>query len=126
MLRETDARPTAGIPVALMLVAVAFGGVFLLIAGARSHSPATAIAGLVVTVLALFTLPGLFMVAPNEGKALTLFGNYKGTVRTPGLWFTNPFMAKKGISLRVRNFETAKLKVNDARSNPVEIGAIVV
>ena len=57
---------------------------------------------------------------------LTLFGTYKGTVRQDGLWFTNPFMSKKAVSLRVRNFETAKLKVNDARSNPVEIGAIVV
>jgi regulator of protease activity HflC (stomatin/prohibitin superfamily) len=70
--------------------------------------------------------PGFFTVAPNEGKVLTLFGRYKGTAKTPGLWFTNPFMTKTAISLRIRNFETNKLKVNDARSNPVEIGAIVV
>ena len=71
-------------------------------------------------------LNGLFTVEPNEGKVLTLFGTYKGTVKQDGLWFTNPFITKTPVSLRVRNFETAKLKVNDARSNPVEIGAIVV
>ncbi len=126
MLRETDARPTAGIPVALLLVAALIGAIYLLITGANGGGTLMASAGAAVTVLTLIASPGFFMVAPNEGKALTLFGNYKGTVRTSGLWFANPFMTKKGISLRVRNFETAKLKVNDARSNPVEIGAIVV
>jgi hypothetical protein len=57
---------------------------------------------------------------------LTLFGKYIGTVKEAGFWFANPFAVKKRISLRVRNFETAKLKVNDAHSNPIEIAAIVV
>ncbi|MFN0097155.1 MAG: SPFH domain-containing protein [Gemmatimonadaceae bacterium] len=73
-----------------------------------------------------FCLAGLFIVNPNEAKALVLFGTYKGTVKKDGFWFANPFMVKKAISLRVRNFETAKLKVNDNHSNPIEIGAIVV
>jgi len=126
MLRETDARPTPGIPIALLLVAVSCAGVFLTILSARAHEPLGALAGAGVVLIALLCSPGLFAVSPNEARVLTLFGNYKGTVRTPGLWFSNPFMAKKTVSLRVRNFETHKLKVNDARSNPVEIGAIVV
>jgi regulator of protease activity HflC (stomatin/prohibitin superfamily) len=65
-------------------------------------------------------------VNPNEGKVITLFGNYVGTEKRPGLWYANPFTVRKRISLRVRNFETGKLKVNDARANPIEIGAIVV
>jgi regulator of protease activity HflC (stomatin/prohibitin superfamily) len=69
---------------------------------------------------------GLFTVNPNEAKVLTLFGRYVGTVRDAGLWFANPFYAKKKISLRVRNFETTKLKVNDNHSNPIEIAAVVV
>lgn len=77
-------------------------------------------------MLALALLPGLFVVNPNEGKVLTLFGTYKGTEKRTGLWYTNPFMSRKAVSQRVRNFETGKLKVNDARSNPVDIGAIVV
>ena len=125
MLREIDARPTAGIPIALLLVAAVFGGLAFTIVQARAGSP-LAIAGVVIALVAICCAPGLFAVSPNEGKVLTLFGNYKGTAKAPGLWFTNPFMSKKSVSLRVRNFETNKLKVNDARSNPVEIGAIVV
>ncbi|MEP7348306.1 MAG: SPFH domain-containing protein, partial [Gemmatimonadaceae bacterium] len=63
---------------------------------------------------------------PNDGKVLSLFGKYVGTVRDQGLWWANPFYSKKRVSLRVRNFETTKLKVNDSHSNPIEIGAIIV
>jgi hypothetical protein len=126
MLRELDARPTAGIPIALLLFVLFLAGGAALLIGGPEHSVPLAVGGVVLSALTLLCLPGLFSVAPNEAKVLTLFGTYKGTVKTPGLWFTNPFMGKKAVSLRVRNFETAKLKVNDARSNPVEIGAIVV
>jgi len=77
-------------------------------------------------ITALVALGGFFIVQPNEAKALVLFGTYKGTVSQDGFWWANPFMTKQTISLRVRNFETAKLKVNDNHSNPIEIGAIVV
>jgi regulator of protease activity HflC (stomatin/prohibitin superfamily) len=69
---------------------------------------------------------GLFTVQPNQARVLTLFGDYKGSVKAPGLWWVNPFMVKKAVSLRIHNFETAKLKVNDLDSNPIEIGAVVV
>lgn len=126
MLREIDARPTSGIPIALLLVAAIIAGIYGLIVGPNTHNIPLAAGGAALALLALLSLPGLFTVSPNEAKVLTLFGNYKGTAKAPGLWFTNPFMSKKSVSLRVRNFETNKLKVNDARSNPVEIGAIVV
>ena len=126
MLREIDARPTSGIPMALLLVAAIIAGISGLIAGPNTHNIPLAVGGALLTLLASLSLPGLFTVSPNEAKVLTLFGNYKGPAKAPGLWFTNPFMTKKSVSLRVRNFETNKLKVNDARSNPVEIGAIVV
>jgi hypothetical protein len=126
MLREIQARPTPGIPVALLLVAGVAAGIWLLITGAKTDVPAMAIGGVAAMFVLMLCLPGLYSVAPNEAKVLTLFGNYKGTVKTAGLWFSNPFMTKKAVSLRVRNFETNKLKVNDARSNPVDIGAIVV
>ena len=74
----------------------------------------------------LFLLAGLFMVEPNQGRVLTLFGAYRGSERSTGLRWANPFMTKRAISLRVRNFETAHLKVNDADGNPVEIAAVVV
>jgi len=81
---------------------------------------------LFLCVVDLLLMTGLFSVEPNQGVVLTLFGKYRGTERGPGLHWTNPFLAKKRISLRVRNFETAKLKVNDHDGNPIEIGSVVV
>jgi regulator of protease activity HflC (stomatin/prohibitin superfamily) len=69
---------------------------------------------------------GLFVVNPNEAKVLQLFGRYAGTVHEQGLKWANPFFTKRKISVRVRNFETAKLKVNDQRGTPIEIAAVVV
>ena len=126
MLREVEARPVAGIPIALLIFVGVLGGMFLVITGARTVEPLLIVGGLVTALIMLLCLPGLFTVAPNEAKVLTLFGTYKGTAKSAGLWFSNPFMTKKSVSLRVRNFETNKLKVNDLRSNPVDIGAIVV
>ena len=85
-----------------------------------------AIGGVLLFGVAAVCLGGFFVVNPNEGRVLTLFGKYVGTANVPGLWWVNPFMAKKKVSLRIRNFETGKLKVNDANSNPIEIAAIVV
>jgi regulator of protease activity HflC (stomatin/prohibitin superfamily) len=81
---------------------------------------------ILVLVLDCIAMAGFFSVQPNQGVVLTLFGRYVGTVRDSGLRFTNPFYAKKPVSLRVRNFETAKLKVNDLDGNPIEIAAVVV
>lgn len=126
MFRENVVRPLPGIPMAIALSGAIVGGAALIIAGARRDQPIWAVGGTLLLLISSLCLNGLFTVQPNEGKVLTLFGNYKGTAKAEGLWFTNPFNTKKAVSLRVRNFETAKLKVNDARSNPVEIGAIVV
>ena len=69
---------------------------------------------------------GLSMVNPNEAKVIQLFGKYVGTVRKPGLWWGNPFYSKTKVSIRVRNFETSKMKVNDKDGNPIEIASVVV
>jgi len=76
--------------------------------------------------LSVFFLPGFFMVQPNQGKVMTLFGSYVGTVRENGLRWTIPFFVRRTISLRIRNFESAKIKVNDKKGNPIEIATIVV
>jgi regulator of protease activity HflC (stomatin/prohibitin superfamily) len=78
-----------------------------------------------VIIGALTILAGLFVVNPNEARVLQFFGRYVGTVRDEGLRWANPFYSKRSISLRARNFETAKIKVNDIEGNPIEIGAIV-
>jgi hypothetical protein len=79
-----------------------------------------------VIALLMFLNKGFFQVQPNQGKVLQLFGRYTGTVRDEGLRWTNPFYAKHGISLRVRNFESGKLKVNDSDGNPIDVAAVVV
>jgi len=96
-------------------------GTFVLVR--QAAPPALGIA-LVLAGAAL--LPGLYMLQPNEGIILTLFGQYQGTDRTEGLRWTNPLQSGKKISLRARNLNTPPLKVNDKRGNPVEIGAAVV
>jgi regulator of protease activity HflC (stomatin/prohibitin superfamily) len=81
------------------------------------------IAGLVIT---LICLKGFFMVHPNQAKVLQLFGKYAGSVRQTGLRWANPFYSKDPVSLRVRNFESGQMKVNDSSGNPVDIAAVVV
>jgi len=83
--------------------------------------------GAILLALTWFiSLSGFFVVAPNEARVLQLFGAYAGTAKIPGLRYANPFFTKKKISLRVRNFESSHLKVNDAEGNPIEIAAVVV
>ncbi len=78
-----------------------------------------------VAIFAIVLMAGLYVVNPNEARVLQLFGRYVGTVREEGLRWSNPFYSKRSMSLRARNFETAKIKVNDLDGNPIEIGAIV-
>src|SRR3974377_64161 len=84
------------------------------------------IAGIVVLVLAVLTFRGLTAVVPGEARAVQLCGRYRGTIRTSGLHWVNPFSERRKVSTRVRNHETAIAKVNDADGNPVEIAAVVV
>jgi hypothetical protein len=127
MIRE---RASATVPGILMLVVLlAFAGIA--IAGIVNTfvraDPATTVFWIVVLAVGgLLGVLGFFMVAPNEGRVLQLFGAYVGTVRTPGLRWVNPFYSVKRLSLRVRNFESSKLKVNDLDGNPIEIAAVVV
>ena len=84
------------------------------------------VASVVVITVDIICLAGLFVVNPNQGRVLQLFGKYVGTVRDAGLRWANPFYSKKPVSLRVRNFETERSKVNDTDGNPIEIAAVVV
>jgi len=81
---------------------------------------------LIPVLVGIFILIGLTMVKPNQSKIVLLFGNYIGTINKPGLWWVNPFSERRTISLRVNNFNSEKLKVNDLRGNPIEIGTVVV
>lgn len=82
--------------------------------------------GILVFTLAVVTMPGFFTVQPNQAKVLVFFGKYTGSVRDDGFWWTNPFATRRAVSLRVRNFNSEILKVNDKHGNPIEIGTVVV
>ncbi len=97
-----------------------------IVRAARADDGFVAVLGVLVIVACILGLAGLFTVAPNQGQVLQLFGAYRGTAREEGLRWANPFFTKKRVSLRVRNFESAHLKVNDTDGNPIEIAAIVV
>jgi hypothetical protein len=124
--REKAYPATNGLTALLVLLTIDIAGLVFMINQFRLEHPVLGVTGTFIVVLASFMLGGLFIVNPNEAKALVLFGSYKGTVKQDGFWWANPFLMKRTISLRVRNFETTKLKVNDNHSNPIEIGAIVV
>jgi regulator of protease activity HflC (stomatin/prohibitin superfamily) len=126
MIREQERQTASGllmIVVFLVLMLMAAGGFY---SGARDNQLGVVLVSVFVFALCALGLGGLFTVAPNEGRVLQLFGAYRGTVREEGLRWANPFFTKKRISLRVRNFESAKLKVNDTDGNPIEIAAVVV
>lgn len=82
--------------------------------------------GIAFLLIGAILLTGIQVVQPNKAYAVTFFGSYIGTIREPGFWFTLPFSARKAVSLRVRNFNSKTLKVNDTEGNPVEIAAVVV
>jgi regulator of protease activity HflC (stomatin/prohibitin superfamily) len=126
MIREVQRNALNGVLALLLLTILSVVSVGAVISGARGDLPGRAIVGLLAAVVVCFLWAGLFTVQPNQSRVLTLFGDYKGSVKAPGLWWVNPFMVKKAVSLRIHNFETAKLKVNDLDSNPIEIGAVVV
>ncbi|WP_281889365.1 SPFH domain-containing protein [Paenibacillus sp. YYML68] len=84
------------------------------------------IAGILLAGGAITLLTGLTIVQPNQAMVVTFFGSYSGTLRSSGMWLTIPFSTRKNVSLRVRNFNSAKLKVNDIEGNPIEIAAVIV
>jgi regulator of protease activity HflC (stomatin/prohibitin superfamily) len=126
-MNEHKGFSVAGIPFVGLIVLLGLAGAALLANGMGAASPpALAVAGIVVWMVDAFLTKGFFQVAPNTGQVLQLFGKYAGTVRAEGLRWTNPFYARRRVSLRVRNFESGKLKVNDSDGNPIEIAAVVV
>ncbi len=126
MIRER-LRPTVSgfLVLAIVLVVVVTSGIGFFRA-LRAQDPVGVLTWVFVFVVAVIVSKGVFVLNPNEGKVLQLFGAYRGTARTPGLRWSNPFYTKRRISLRVRNFESSRLKVNDTDGNPIEIAAVVV
>ena len=126
MIRERAYNGLPGLPVLLALPVIDAGLFWMLIMNIREESVPEIIAAAIGIAVVTFLAAGLFMVNPNEAKVLQLFGAYKGTAKEQGLRWANPFLMKRKVSLRVRNFESSHLKVNDIDGNPIEIAAVVV
>lgn len=124
MMESKEIRLTS-LPGALMFfvnLGVFGAGVYSLM----QDSGTTALLGIVLMVVAFFLLFGNYVVQPNQAVVATLFGRYVGTNRVNGWYWTNPFTSRKSISLRIRNFNSERLKVNDLHGNPIEIAAVIV
>jgi regulator of protease activity HflC (stomatin/prohibitin superfamily) len=124
MMKEKVLSTLPGLPMLLLWLLVIVASVVAMIA--MRKTPGMFLLATVALIGASICLAGLFAVQPNQGVVLTMFGRYVGTANSPGLHWVNPFMGKKPVSQRVRNFETKRLKVNDQDGNPIEIAAVVV
>lgn len=130
MIRERERHGIPGGPILVLLLLAIAATIWLFVTGAMPGSPrsdgAMMVSAMLLLVLELFLLRGHFVVAPNQAHVLQLFGDYVGTAKQPGLRWANPLLSHKRISLRVRNFESSRSKVNDADGNPIEIAAVLV
>mgnify|MGYP001946110052 CR=1 FL=1 len=126
-MKENPVRSFPGIPMLLVLMAVLLACGWLFLQTLMSGDALLQLAASVVAGgLALVGLAGLYMVEPNQSAVLSLFGKYVGTVKENGLRWNNPFFSKRKVSLRIRNFESGKLKGNELDGSPIEIAAVIV
>ena len=126
MVQEIPRKAAGGVIILVGLILAVLADVAVFIVAIVAESAALGILSVVAFPVLLFLFFGLFTVNPNEARVLQLFGRYVGTVSDHGLRWANPLYSKKAISLRVRNFETDRSKVNDSNGNPIEIAAVVV
>ncbi len=133
MIQEREGWALPGFPALFVLLVVTIGLVVCLLFGIpdisgldRAGTSLVHLGGIALVVLLALGYRGLTAVNPNEARALVLFGRYAGTLRSQGFWWVNPFTRRPRISVRVRNFESQHLKVNDHDGNPIEIAAVVV
>src|SRR5215831_589880 len=126
MIKEREVSALSGGFMCLILLAALFGSIACIIHYATQASAGGIIGSVLTLVVSAISLVGLTVVNPNQSQVVQLFGSYTGTLHKPGFWWVNPFTTRRKISVRVRNFESAKLKVNDHDGNPIEIAAVVV
>ena len=119
MKNEKDYSPVSGYLMVVVELILLSAGLWGLIA---MKNPLF----IIILVIAIILMPGFFFINPNGSMVLVLFGDYKGTVKKNGFYWVNPFFSKKSISLRARNFDSEKIKVNDKVGNPIQIGVILV
>jgi len=126
MSQEREIRGVSGWTMVGVLIVVLVGAVYGCVLAAQARSALLLVGWILVIVVAALSFNGLTVVYPNQAKVVTLFGVYKGSIKQSGFWWVNPLTSRRRLSLRVRNFESGRLKVNDHDGNPIEIAAVVV
>ncbi|NLL52270.1 MAG: SPFH domain-containing protein [Peptococcaceae bacterium] len=110
----------------IIVLALLAAGVVNFITGVGDSESFRIIVGIILFLIGLIISSGLVIVQPNQARVVIFFGSYLGSIRTPGIWMTVPFISSRKVSLKVRNFNSEKLKVNDVDGNPIEIAAVIV
>jgi regulator of protease activity HflC (stomatin/prohibitin superfamily) len=125
-IEEKPAVKINGFVILLISFLLLVFDIYLFIVGIRANDPQFLWVFIPVMLIFLILIIGLIIVQPNDSRVLIFFGRYSGTVRHSGFWWVNPFTIKRKVSLRIRNFSSEKIKVNDLNGNPIEIGAVIV
>ncbi len=125
-MREKEIKGLSGWLMLILLVAALIASIAGLVWAIQAENVAGILVCVFVLLLALVGPAGFTVVNPNQAKVVQLFGVYKGTIKAQGLWWVNPLTRRRRVTLRIRNFESSKLKVNDQDGNPIEIAAVVV
>lgn len=110
----------------LILIIGMLGGVYLFYLGVANENGVQLLVSILIWIIAILFISSLTIVGPNQAKAILFFGKYLGTIKSNGLFITTPLTQKINVSLKVRNFNSARLKVNDLDGNPIEISAVIV
>jgi regulator of protease activity HflC (stomatin/prohibitin superfamily) len=125
-ITEKSANKLNGFIALCIVIALFALNIFLLVTGVRTGNDFILWFFIPLAIISFLSFGGFMIVQPNESKVLVLFGKYTGTNRDSGFWWVNPFTSKKHVSLRIRNFNSDKIKVNDLHGNPIEIAAVIV
>lgn len=125
-MKEQPAKTASGIPTLLVIFVLLIADAALLLQGVVGQSLPMIGLAILAGICLVICFGGFFNLEPNQAAVLSLFGKYVGTARESGLRWTNPFYAARKVSLRVRNFESSKLKVNELEGSPIEIAAVIV
>jgi len=126
MLSEKEVHGFSGWLMAGIFLLAGIGAVDWFVSAAQAQNGWQVFGAVLLFALTVFGCFGLTVVNPNRAKVLTVVGVYTGSLKQPGFWWVNPLSVRRNISLRIRNFESDKLKVNDSDGNPIEIASIVV
>lgn len=125
-ISEKAGKKLNGFLMLFVLIALIVLEVYLLVTGIRTENNQILWVFIPMIFVIILISSGFAVVQPNDSRVLILFGKYTGTIRDSGYWWVNPFTVRKKVSLRIRNFNSQKIKVNDLHGNPIEIGAVVV